>query len=61
MGCFGKVSGWFISRRIMPKICGDLLCFRMDACYKASFKEQSGVETDLSYNYVTSDFRATEK
>jgi len=61
-GCYGRVEEWFISRQLMPKICGDNLCIRMDECFRASFEKLTGVKPGpgFSYKFETPKWRARE-
>lgn len=56
-GCYGDVPEYFVSRREMPKLCDENRCFRMDACYKESYKRLTGLEASVSYKIETPKWR----
>ena len=54
MGCFGKVSRWFIRRQIMPAQCANLRCISLRACFRESYSRQTGIKVkdlDPSFSY----------
>ena len=51
-GCYGNVDSYFISRQIMPEMCGSIGCFRMNACFRASFKAQTGIAPKPGFSYL---------